>query len=488
MKMNKLKKTISIITILFMLSTLLKFNKVEAASVSLTGDKTITMGQSIQITASATAWTWNLHLSGNGQSRDLVDTTEEKANITKSVTLTFTPSAPGTYTFKLTGDVSDYVTEATEYVNKTCTITVNPAPANDPTPTSGGGSGSSQGGSSSNQGGSSNNNKSNNNNNNNSQTDTSKSKNNHLSSLTVNTGSLEPGFHRETMDYTLKLPDNFDYSSFNSLRVSASAEDSKAKITGTGEIAINEGENNIQVVVTAENGTVRTYNIKVVKEKPITQSDLRLSQLTVNAIDEENNFIKVDLDKDFDPEVFEYNLDVDENIKALDVNAMASGDGMIVNVDGGQELEEGENLVTITLTSQKDSSVQTVYKIHVNKAMTEEVVAELKDDENAGKSKKAIIIGLVVLVVILLITFIVLFIINRKKKKSGMAYSRKYEGFDNEINNFVDYNTTDEGNVFVEDKIELIDDGDFEEYEKPDEKEIDISEKGRGRKPKGKHF
>ena len=230
--------------------------------------------------------------------------------------------------------------------------------------------------------------------------------------------------------------------------------------------------------------------IKVVKEKPITQSDLRLSQLTVNAIDEENNFIKVDLDKDFDPEVFEYNLDVDENIKALDVNAMASGDGMIVNVDGGQELEEGENLVTITLTSQKDSSVQTVYKIHVNKAMTEEVVAELKDDENAGKSKKAIIIGLVVLVVILLITFIVLFIINRKKKKSGMVYSRKYEGFDNEINNFVDYNTSDEGNVFVEDKIELIDDGDFEEYEKPDEKDIDISEKekGRGRKPKGKHF
>ena len=49
--------------------------------------------------------------------------------------------------------------------------------------------------------------------------------------------------------------------------VNAQTENSKARVTGTGEIEVHEGNNEIKLIVTAENGNERTYIIKaLVKE------------------------------------------------------------------------------------------------------------------------------------------------------------------------------------------------------------------------------
>lgn len=87
------------------------------------------------------------------------------------------------------------------------------------------------------------------------------SPNNKLSGLDVEGLSLTPTFHRDTEVYDLIV----DHSA-SAVRVNASAIDSKATVTGTGSIQLQSGNNDISVVVRAENGMERTYTIRVVRQ------------------------------------------------------------------------------------------------------------------------------------------------------------------------------------------------------------------------------
>lgn len=85
-----------------------------------------------------------------------------------------------------------------------------------------------------------------------------KSANNALASLTVSAGELTPAFDPSVTDYTLSLPLNSD-----KLTLTAAPSDSKATVQGDGEVALQGGVNTLSVLVTAENGDVRTYTITV---------------------------------------------------------------------------------------------------------------------------------------------------------------------------------------------------------------------------------
>lgn len=88
------------------------------------------------------------------------------------------------------------------------------------------------------------------------------SKNNYLKSLSVDGYQLSPSFDKEALEYTVELD-----STVESIKVNASVEDSTASLIGDGEIAVVEGSNTIELVVTAQNGNTRTYKITVnVKE------------------------------------------------------------------------------------------------------------------------------------------------------------------------------------------------------------------------------
>jgi len=85
-----------------------------------------------------------------------------------------------------------------------------------------------------------------------------KSNDNKLSSLKVSEGKLSPSFNANKHEYSLKLP-----AHITSLTVSAQASHSKAHIEGTGKKKLRPGNNNIEITVTAENGSKKTYTIKV---------------------------------------------------------------------------------------------------------------------------------------------------------------------------------------------------------------------------------
>jgi len=93
---------------------------------------------------------------------------------------------------------------------------------------------------------------------------TPQSSDNTLSSITVSSGTLSPSFHKDKTEYSLDLP-----ASTNKISVKATTSNSKAQVKGTGSIEVKPGTNRIELVVTAENGSKKTYVIKAyVDETP----------------------------------------------------------------------------------------------------------------------------------------------------------------------------------------------------------------------------
>lgn len=90
-----------------------------------------------------------------------------------------------------------------------------------------------------------------------------KSSVNTLDNLWVEGASLDPTFNKDTTEYNVELE-----SDVTSIKVGATKSDGKSSINGDGTRSVSEGMNTIKVVVTAENGSSRTYTIKAnVKEK-----------------------------------------------------------------------------------------------------------------------------------------------------------------------------------------------------------------------------
>lgn len=88
------------------------------------------------------------------------------------------------------------------------------------------------------------------------------SKNNNLSSLSIEGYQISPAFNKNTLEYSVELPNEV-----TKIKIVTKKEDSTAKVTGDGEFEVIEGLNKIEIKVTAENGSVKTYVINAtVKE------------------------------------------------------------------------------------------------------------------------------------------------------------------------------------------------------------------------------
>lgn len=88
------------------------------------------------------------------------------------------------------------------------------------------------------------------------------SPNNKLSGLAVDGFAITPTFNRDTAAYDLIVN-----SSVTEVNVIASAYSDSAIITGTGIVSLQSGNNEIRISVKAQNGDVREYVIRVVKQQ-----------------------------------------------------------------------------------------------------------------------------------------------------------------------------------------------------------------------------
>ena len=86
--------------------------------------------------------------------------------------------------------------------------------------------------------------------------------NNWLKTLTIDGYSLTPTFDLSKEQFYSLIVEN----AVSSINLKATAVSAKATVSGTGTIPLQVGNNTVTIVVTAENGDVRQYQINVVRE------------------------------------------------------------------------------------------------------------------------------------------------------------------------------------------------------------------------------
>lgn len=308
----------------------------KAASSSITGSKTVTVGESVTISASVNAGAWNVVLSGNGQTKELVGQTAVQGNSSASTSITFTPDKAGTYTFTLSGDITDYEAEATETVNKTCTITVKEKETS-----SGGGSDS---GSGSNQGSSGNSGSSSN------SGSSGSSGSSSGSSGSGSSSSSTPSFTEvnETVYATGSVNVRQSWSTSSSV-VGSLSEGQSVTRTGKGSNGWSR--------VTFNGSTAYVSSQYLNTEKPEDKSkNSALKELTL---------LQGTLTPEFSKDITEYTVQVGIDVTELQLDAIPEDEKAKVKVDGNTDLKDGENKVTITVTAEDEST--TVYTLTVNK-------------------------------------------------------------------------------------------------------------------------
>ncbi|MBR4231015.1 MAG: cadherin-like beta sandwich domain-containing protein [Bacilli bacterium] len=92
------------------------------------------------------------------------------------------------------------------------------------------------------------------------------STNNNLDRIEIDGYEITPEFDKDTLEYSVKV--NEDETLIN---VAAYAEDYRATVTGDGEIEVSAGNNVVNIVVIAQNGSEKTYKltIEVIDKDPI---------------------------------------------------------------------------------------------------------------------------------------------------------------------------------------------------------------------------
>lgn len=188
-----------------------------------------------------------------------------------------------------------------------------------------------------------------------------KSSNNNLKSLTVGAYELTPEFSADVTEYSLTVDENVDV-----LQVTAEPEDETADVEVSGNDGLLLGENTIEIKVTAEDETVKTYTINVTKgEAP----KIQLEELSVEGYT---------LSPEFKGNVYSYTLTInDVNVKNLTINTKLDNEDATIEILGNENFKLGENIVTILVKSADEEEV-TTYQIVVNiEEEVQEVVAQI---------------------------------------------------------------------------------------------------------------
>lgn len=244
-----------------------------------------------------------------------------------------------------------------------------------------------------------------------------KSNNANLADLGIKPHDFK-GFRYGTTSYEVVVPENTE-----SIEVYAKTQDSKATLTGTGNKTLEKGENKLDVEVTAEDGTKKTYTINVIRE--VVQEDNQLTDTTEKGEGlAELKIENLNISPKFSTNIYEYNVKYIGEESKLNITAEPTNQDYTVEITGNDNLKEGENIITI-LVSEKNGNNIATYQITVDKSLIdEEAVAK----EKANQQK--LIIGAIIAIII--IVAIIIFIIIKRRKGEDLEYDDTYDDYADE--------------------------------------------------------
>ncbi len=442
MKKNLLK--LSFLIGLFLFAIFVLEGKTQAASISISPSKTsVNSGESVTITISSDC-TGRINLSTTGGT--LTPSSVWVEGNSQSVTL----KTSGTGTITVTANPATLSTSSGQDVEvsaKSCSINIisnsssNGDTGSTTTPK---------------------------------ETTPTKSNNAKLGNLGITPNDFT-GFSPSKTSYSVTVP-----NSVSSINIYANKGQSGQTISGTGNKTLEEGVNQFSVIVTAEDGTTKTtYNLSITRQSPTeedTQDQEEENTTDTNKVEEETTedeeeqtlglkkltIADITLSPEFEKNVYEYTAKLIGDKTELDIKATAIDEGQTIEIIGNKDLKEGENIITIMVTSEDEKETKT-YQITVNKSLVdEEAIAKEKEEQEKQQKKqqRLIIIGILgSAIVIISIILIVRYIRYRREN--------------------IDEDEEEFPNISTEDNEEY-----FEETEELEE----VEEKPRKKRSKGKRF
>lgn len=396
MKKNIFNKIIFII-ILNAFIVLLLTIKSNAASLSISTSKsTVAPGESFTVTVKLNNGAG--YVTSEGQTQWLDNS---------SFSYTKTAGSSGSVTVSASGTAADYTTEEDQKVSASKTVKIVK-----PTSNSGG-----------NTSGSSNN----------KPTTTTKppvevkkSTDNTLKDLSITEGQISPEFSKDVKEYTLRVA--YEVAQLN---VTATPNDSKAKVEIIGDKDLQEGENILTIRVTAEDGSVADYVVKVTRAR----IPLALKSLIIKYQNENGELVETALNPAFYFDVFEYSLEEMEYwVEKLSVEAIPNIEGASIDVQGADNLQAGENAVTITAKisaevaeGEEPKEEIITYTIKFNKK--QEPTAMEKLSNWYKKNEEYIIIGALGVCVAFLFGLSIYIVVDHNKYKHIIARVKEENDF-----------------------------------------------------------
>ena len=234
------------ISLISLIALLIPLNKAHAGASISTSASSIYEGNSITASITITeAAAWEVHInvsgaasSSNCSGLDFADSTSDTLNTTRTYTVTCTPTKTGTINFTINSNSnitnqegnttylsgSTYVSVINKPVAQPQAPVTTPKPSTTPNITV-----------------------------------TPKSSVNYLSSLTVE-GSLVADFDGAKTDYTYTVS-----TETNSVVIDYIKVNQHASVSGAGEIVLDSDSKKVSLVVTAQNGDKKTYNVTIKK-------------------------------------------------------------------------------------------------------------------------------------------------------------------------------------------------------------------------------
>ena len=169
-----------------------------------------------------------------------------------------------------------------------------------------------------------------------------------LNILTEHT--ISPSFSNSINDYEVNVD-----TDVTSLNMEITPEDEKTNIVINGNENFTD-ENQVEIVVTAEDGTIRVIILNVTRTNlpNADLSDLKIDGTTIT---------------DFDPDTLTYTLESVTNDKdSINITATPADENATVTGDGSQNLIFGDNSFDIVVTAADNQTTKT-YRINIAKIM-----------------------------------------------------------------------------------------------------------------------
>lgn len=197
---------------------------------------------------------------------------------------------------------------------------------------------------------------------------------NNLASLTVGNATISPTFSAGTTSYSTSVP--FEVSKLN---VSATAADSKAKVSINSPNLTPNGTTKVTVTVTAENGAKKIYTISVKRAQDPNykaSDNNKLSGISVEG------FL---LSPAFNTDTTQYVVWLPYETTSIKIGGSAADGKASVAVEGGENLAAGQdNPVKVICTAENGD--KKIYTVIVKRAAAHDgSVEELPDEPSTDE-------------------------------------------------------------------------------------------------------